>query len=124
LAGHYPDEGGSRETQLILVEIIGALQFFAEEPRNPVPDSEASLVEFLKRCEPSIVKKHADPNTGLLVDCWNNPIRLIILTSHKCRLVSYGPNGNDDEGKYDDIVREFNPRRLCDVKGSSQTKDR
>lgn len=108
-AGGYPDEDGLRETAWMFFHIIKCILAYAEQPGNPVPDTEASLVEFLTRCDPSFVKKHADPNTGLLVDNWNNPIKLVILSPDWYSLVSYGPNGKDDEVEYDDIVVDFDP---------------
>ena len=50
---------------------------------------------------------HINPQSGLVLDSWGNPIRLRPSSNPAMVfLVSYGPNARDDGGKRDDILVE------------------
>ena len=54
-------------------------------------------------------EKVKDLKNGLCKDYWDNQIILVINSLTEYKLVSYGYNGKNDEGKEDDIVLIFNP---------------
>ena len=58
-----------------------------------------------------------DAENGVIYDGWGRPIRLIKLNNGDYKYISYGANGTDDMGKWDDlgivihIIRSLNSGR-------------
>ncbi|MHC4665742.1 MAG: hypothetical protein ACYS9T_07270 [Planctomycetota bacterium] len=50
-----------------------------------------------------------DPNGRTFYDLWDNPVKLVVVSTHHYKFISSGRNGIDEAGKGDDIVYEFDP---------------
>jgi hypothetical protein len=94
------------------------IQLVAEISREKVPDDIQGIIRWIKIHD---LNKHDRLNWQLAnskddrdtyYDRWDNPIQFVVNTTRNCSLISYGPNGKNDNGKADDIVISFDPYEL------------
>jgi hypothetical protein len=103
------------------------IQYGVKYSKKPPPGDLTLLPGFLEEFEPgfvedTLVKRFAfDPETGTFSDDWGNPIRLVVLSPHRYRLLSRGPNAKDENGKGDDLAYDFDPLELRDVNEPNET---
>lgn len=66
-----------------------------------------NMAEFLNLYsgDPHKLAKHFDKNTNVFLDAWDNPILYERGAFDQVSLQSFGPNGQDDQGSGDDIIR-------------------
>lgn len=108
-------EGHKRARTFSGLYFMAANTMFAvSESREQPPKDMNELVKFINRQFPGLledpgVQEWLDPNTGSLVDAWNNPVKLVVESRNLYVFISPGPNGKDEDGQGDDITYSFNP---------------
>ncbi|MHC4665740.1 MAG: hypothetical protein ACYS9T_07260 [Planctomycetota bacterium] len=95
----------------LALDVCAATRNSGEQP----PADIDSVMRLLDRHFPgrleylNTTQRLFDPATGSMVDSWGSPVRLVVMTPHEYRLISFGPNGKQESGEGDDIVYDFDP---------------
>lgn len=89
------------------------LNMVATTSEAPPLKTNESISDYLKQHDHEHVcddlfrmfgSRYFDPNTGALLDDWNNPMRLQVVGPGHYVFVSMGPNGEFENGKGDDYT--------------------
>jgi hypothetical protein len=116
---------------LMITMTSGGLEFVAGTVQMAVMDSGKQApkeIELMPRfinesgmgpVEEVISPDWLDSETGLFVDAWHRPIKLVVRSRHDYTFISAGPDGKFKGGKGDDIVHQFDPwKKVEDVNES------
>ncbi|MHC4647839.1 MAG: hypothetical protein ACYTBJ_20445 [Planctomycetota bacterium] len=119
-----PDPYNMLMTSNELELLAGIIQSFVKQSGRQPPEDINSLPAFIEEIQPGVVdifanKGWLDPNNGWLVDYRRNPLRLVVDSPHRYRLISAGANGRYQNGKGDDIVHDFDPWQDYQLPGSN-----
>jgi hypothetical protein len=106
----------------LALQICSATDVSQEQPPAEIDSLMAFLYEhmpYLKDLQD--VRIWEDRRTGLVLDQWDNPIRLVVKSPHHYTFISPGPNGKYQEGRGDDIVYDFDPWELAEDDDPNET---
>jgi len=119
-----------RHTEKRLGALAEAVQWRAGFDEAPVPTDVDGLVAWLfdeafEEMEGSEVLNLCGPGlrkSGSYHDHWDRPIKITAVGEREYLLVSFGADGDDDDGKGDDVVNRFDPlvNRLANLDGAEE----
>ena len=115
-----PHDPNELPTRTMLIRICITIQTVAEETIDPVPTDIKELIKWInnssiRSLEERVIGEFGakvDEDKGIIYDVWGNPIKLVVSSPTEYTLISFGSNGRDDSGKFDDCVYSFDPLKF------------
>lgn len=115
LRGHMEAQVRARTRGMLRMLAVSAKLAVDLSGKQP-PDQMHLLLDFCREHCPAALKVAEEDSLGsqpgLFVDSWGSPVRLIVESPTRYKLISFGANRMDEGGAGDDISYGFNPKEL------------
>ena len=111
---------GSTYTESDMRSLAMSIQMYVEDSGKEMPNQLDEIIRILIENDEVFLENLThnlpeDAMQGDFLDYWGRPIHLVVNSPSEYKLVSYGFNGKDDQGKQDDLVLVFNPQKVGEI---------